>query len=92
MTDTVPNTLHTCLTACQMDLVFVVDSSGSICDNDKIGAIDDAMPWLGCYDFDEVRLSIEDMIGRSRYIGPDGMRVALVTFDNFGKLRFGLDQ
>ena len=69
-----------------MDLVFVLDGSGSICDKDST-----AEPNNGCNNWKLVIEFIQTLISNF-VIGDDSVRVGFVIFANNGNLKFGLDE
>jgi hypothetical protein len=73
-----------------IDLVFIVDGSGSICDNDPSLRIlpDDSVT---CENWEQVQGFITG-VARRLQVGPDGAQMALVTYANAGRVYFNLDE
>ena len=71
-----------------IDLTFVLDGSGSICDSDLGPKFDDGR---GCNNWLSVVTFVSDFVA-SLTIGEDLTRVGVVTFANEGKALMTLDQ
>ena len=71
-----------------IDLAFVVDGSGSICDNDDGPKYNDGR---GCGNWLLVGDFVENFVN-ALTIGADETRVGLVTFANEGSTLMTLDQ
>jgi hypothetical protein len=67
---------------CELDLLFLIDGSSSICEGKPA---DDCPNWNSIIDF------MKDIV-KHRKIGPEGTKVALVTFGNEPEFRWNLNQ
>ena len=67
---------------CDADFLFIVDGSGSICDNEYVQT---------CEDWERLKQFIIDTV-QYLNIAEDGSQVALVTFGNNAKVEFYLNE
>ena len=74
-----------------IDLVFLVDSSGSICSGEA-SYPDPHNPGTEiCSNWDTVRAYMVQFVEQIGATGGDGTRVGLATFDSDARYEFGLD-
>ena len=70
------------VSVCPSDVVFVVDMSGSICNNERVDT---------CDNWREVKNFVSDMVERMSPELINYARFGLVTFGNEGETEFGLN-
>ena len=72
-----------------MDIVFIVDESGSICDNDDTFEVSTGL----CDNWLFVRKFLEEFVANDLLdISPDGTHVGMVTFRDDVTIDWGLDR
>ncbi len=74
-----------------LDIIFIVDDSGSICDNDDSALRDQNDNIVDCNNWSFLKLFVRQIL-TSLTLGERDTRVALIRFSNRIDVIFGLDR